>query len=135
MDKEDKVHIYHEIPLNHKKGWKLPFAGTWVDLEIITLSTISLTEQDKYHMVSSRCRASLVAHSEESACNGGDPGLIPGLGRFPGEGNGYPFQNSCPENSTDRGTWQAETHGELQSVGLQTVGQNWATNTLLECGI
>ena len=28
--------------------------------------------------------------SEESACNAGDPGLIPGLGRFPGEGNGYP---------------------------------------------
>ena len=95
-----------------------------MDLEIITLSTVSQTEQDKYHMVSFRCRASLVSHSEESACNGGDPGSIPGLGRFPGEGNGYPFQNSCPENSTDRGTWQAEMHGGLQSMGLQTVGQN-----------
>ena len=30
---------------------------------------------------------------------------------FPGEGNGYPFQYSCPENSTDRGTWQAIVHG------------------------
>ena len=38
-----------------------------------------------------------------SACNAGDPGLIPGLGRSPGEGNGNPFQNSCLENSMDRG--------------------------------
>ena len=62
--------------------------------------------------------------SKESACNMGDLGLIPGLGRFPGEGNGYPFQYSCPENSMDRGTWQAEMHDGLQSMGLQTVGQN-----------
>ena len=38
-----------------------------------------------------------------SACNVGDPGLIPGLGRSPGEGNGNPVQYSCLENSTDRG--------------------------------
>ena len=36
---------------------------------------------------------------KESACNAGDPGLILGLGRSPGEGNGYPFQYSCLENS------------------------------------
>ena len=33
--------------------------------------------------------------SKESACNVGDLGLIPDLGRFPGEGDGYPFQYSC----------------------------------------
>ena len=33
--------------------------------------------------------------SKESACNAGGPGSIPGLGRSPGEGNGYPFQYSC----------------------------------------
>ena len=38
----------------------------------------------------------------ESACNAGDLGLIPGSGRFPGEGNGYPLQYSCLENSMDR---------------------------------
>ena len=38
---------------------------------------------------------------KESACNIGDLGLIPGLGRSPGEGNGYPFQYSGLENSTD----------------------------------
>ena len=42
---------------------------------------------------------------KESACNVGDPGLIPGSGRPPGGGNGYPFQYSCLENSMDRGTW------------------------------
>ena len=39
---------------------------------------------------------------KESACNPGDPGLILGLGRSPGEGNGNPFQYSCLENSMDR---------------------------------
>ena len=36
--------------------------------------------------------------SKESACNAGDPGSIPRLGRVPGEGNGYPLQCSCLEN-------------------------------------
>ena len=39
---------------------------------------------------------------EESACNAGDLGSVPGLGRFPGEGNGDPLQYSCLENPTDR---------------------------------
>ena len=42
---------------------------------------------------------------KESACSVGDPGLIPGLGRSPGEGNGYPLQYSCLENFIDRGAW------------------------------
>ena len=37
-----------------------------------------------------------------SACNAGDPGSIPGLGRCPGEGNGNPLQYSCLENPMDR---------------------------------
>ena len=37
----------------------------------------------------------------------GDTGLIPGLGRFPGGGNGNPLQYSCLENPMDRGAWQA----------------------------
>ena len=40
---------------------------------------------------------------KESACNAGDLGSVPGLGRPSGEGNGNPFQYSCLENSTDRG--------------------------------
>ena len=41
----------------------------------------------------------------ESSCNAGDLGLIPGLGRSPGEGNSYPLQYSCLKNSMDRGAW------------------------------
>ena len=43
--------------------------------------------------------------------NAGDVGLISGLGRFPGVGNGNPLQYSCLENSMDRGAWWAEVHG------------------------
>ena len=48
---------------------------------------------------------------KESACNAGDPGLIPGLGRSPGERIDYPLEYSCLENSMDRGAWQATVHG------------------------
>ena len=44
---------------------------------------------------------------KESACNVGDLGSIPGLGRSPGKGKGYPLQYSSLENSMDRGAWQA----------------------------
>ena len=56
---------------------------------------------------------------KESACNAGDWGSIPGLGRTPSEGNGYPLQYSCLENSMDRGCWWATVDG------LQRVGHNW----------
>ena len=46
---------------------------------------------------------------KESVCNGGAPGLIPGLGRYPGEGNGKPLQYSCLENPMDRGNLQANS--------------------------
>ena len=46
-----------------------------------------------------------------SACSGGDPGSIPRLERFPGEGNGNLLQYSCLENSMDRGAWWATVHG------------------------
>ena len=52
---------------------------------------------------------------KESACNTGDPGSIPGLGRSPGEGNGNPRQYSCLENSMDRGAWQATVQGVTKS--------------------
>ena len=48
---------------------------------------------------------------KESACNAGDMGSIPGLGRSPGEGNGNPLQYSCLENPMDGGTSQATVHG------------------------
>ena len=48
---------------------------------------------------------------KESACIAGDLSLIPGSGRFPGEGKGNPLQYSCLENPMDRGVWWATVHG------------------------
>ena len=53
--------------------------------------------------------------SKESTCNAGDPGLIPGSGRSPGEGNDYPPQFSRLENSMGRGAWWATVHGGTKS--------------------
>ena len=58
------------------------------------------------------------SNGKESACNTGDLGSIPGLGRSPGEGNGYPLQYFI---------WKirwAEEPGGLQSMGLQRVRHN-----------
>ena len=52
---------------------------------------------------------------KDSACNAGDLRSIPGLGRFPGEGNGNPLQYSCLENSMDRGARWATVHGVTKS--------------------
>ena len=52
---------------------------------------------------------------KESTCNAGDTGLIPGSGRSPGEGNGYPLQYSCLGNPTDRGARRATVHGVSDS--------------------
>ena len=62
-----------------------------------------------------RLGVSLVAETDkESASNAGDLVSIPGLGRSP-EGNGYPLQYSCLENSMDRGAWRAIVHGVPKS--------------------
>ena len=54
--------------------------------------------------------ASPVAQTITSACNAGDPGLIPGLGRSSEERNGNPLQYSCLENPTDGGAWSVTAH-------------------------
>ena len=53
--------------------------------------------------------------SKESACSLRDSGSIPGSGRSPGEGNGYPLQYFCLENSMDRGAWWATVYGIVKS--------------------
>ena len=90
---------------------------------------------------------------KESAYNAGDPSSIPGLGRSPRKGIGYPFQYSCLKNSMDGWVWKAtvdpklgrspvegnssplqysarrvpwtEESGRLQSMKLQRLGQDW----------
>ena len=57
----------------------------------------------------------MVKNLPASAGDARDVGLIPGLGRSPGVGNGNPLQYSCLENSMDRGVWWAVAHGVAKS--------------------
>ena len=66
---------------------------------------------------------------KESACNAEDPGLIPGSGRSPGEGNGDPLQYSCLENSMDRGVWWAAVYGVTERQTLVIRATNILTFT------
>ena len=63
--------------------------------------------------------------SKESPDNAGDPGLIPGSGKPPGEGNGNLLQYSCLEGSMERGAWRTTV------CGVARVRQDWATKTRL----
>ena len=75
-----------------------------------------------------------------SVCNVGDPGLIPGLGRSPGEGNGHPLQYSCLENPMDGGAWWAIVHGVAKSQPLLRdftftfIGVGMKTDLFQSCG-
>ena len=55
---------------------------------------------------------------KESACNAGDPGSIPGLGRSSGEANDNPLQYSCLGNSMDRGAWLPPDSGSQRQTQL-----------------
>ena len=65
---------------------------------------------------------------KELSCNAGDPGSIPGLGR---EGNGYPLQYSCLENSMDREAWWGTVHAVMKSRTQLwlTCFSNWSSET------
>ena len=67
--------------------------------------------------------AQMVKKKKKFPFNAGDPGSIPGLGRSPGEGSGYPIQYSCLENSMDRGAWRGYSpwgHKESDKISLHT---------------
>ena len=68
---------------------------------------------------------------EEPACSKGDPSSIPGLGRSSEEGNGYPLQHSCLENSMDRGVWRATVHGVTETDTAERLTVSLLCPTLL----
>ena len=117
LSRKEMASITGIIPGN--QGWLV--TGTVANMQV---------EKNIFHMVGSceplmgskeltRCRLyfglSWWLSGKESACNARDPGLIPGLGRSPGEGNGTPFQHSCLENPMDRGAWKATVRGITKS--------------------
>ena len=69
--------------------------------------SVYTTEIGKHH----RSGGSVVKNLPSNAGASGDAGLIPGLGRSPGGGNGYPLQYTCLENPMDRGAWQTTVYG------------------------
>ena len=66
-------------------------------------------------IIVSKIMALVVKNPPANAGDVRDTGLIPGLGRSPGEGLGNLFQYSCLENPTDRGAWSAIVHVVAQS--------------------
>ena len=92
------------------------------------ISTMSGVQTEQYEItlnfsISSICKVVLrpghPIRNKVSVYNAGDMGLIPGLGRFPGEGNGNALQYSCLKNPMDGGAWC-----RLLSMGSQRVGHN-----------
>ena len=78
---------------------------------ILTTFIICINEKTEAHI----SFISIGSDGKASAYNTGDLGLIPGLGRSPGEGNGNPLQYSCLENPMDGGSWEATVHGVTES--------------------
>ena len=75
------------------------------------------SSQQKILEQHSHCRRQTAdSVGKESTSNTGDLGSIPGFGRSPGVGKGYPLQYSCLENPMDRGAWQTTVH-EVPRVG------------------
>ena len=93
------------------KQLKVSFTGSSVIIDQLEVEV-----RNHCLCISNKVSFSGDSDSKESTCNAGDPGSIPGLGRSPGEGNGFPLQYSCLEKLMDRGDWRATVH---------EVAKNW----------
>ena len=87
------------------KSSKLGFSITWTK----NFQILNLGLEKASSLGINKCPCTSVG--KESACNVGDLGSIPGLGRSPGEGNCNPLQYSTLGNPMDRGAWWATVHG------------------------
>ena len=117
-------------------GWERPNKSTcftiackWREIKNVALLIIEAIHPLNHHQpwAKSLCYIWIILHGsdnmgfpgsssgKESFSSSGDPGLIPGSGRSPGEGKGSTFQYSCLENSMDRGAWWAEANRVTKS--------------------
>ena len=78
-------------------------------------SLLEVNVKEHLRWLKDRWRLPWWHNGKESACNAGDLGSIPALGRSRGEGNGYLLPYSCLENSMDRGAWRATAHRVTKS--------------------
>ena len=91
------------------EGW----TGAGTQLRLGTCECVGLGSRQPFAFLLRKINGG--SDSKESVSNAEDQGLIPGSGRYPGEGNGYPLRYSCLENSVDRGAWQVTVHGVAKS--------------------
>ena len=108
------------------EGHYLVKCSSWGDEEEIGISQMTLKSLDEYapfhHLnfgqVHTLSWLPQRLRGKESACsagNTGDIGSIPGSGKSPGKGNGYPLQYSCLRNPMDREAWKPTVHGVAKS--------------------
>ena len=95
-------------------AWRIPWTEKPGGL-LKRLSSSSSSTQGKASTGSNGHVYSMPSDGRKSVCNLGDLGLIPGLGRPTGEGNGYLLQYSYLENSMNRGGWRATVYGVSKS--------------------
>ena len=112
------------ISLSNESSRLISFGIDCFDLLAVLVTLKSLLQYHSSKLSVLQCSVFFMAHllhgsdGKEFACNAGDLVSIPGLGRSPGEGNGYPLQYSCLKNSMNRGAWQATVHGVTKSQTL-----------------
>ena len=116
------VFVYHLLSITLYNLWGISHLIPWTSYEIhpvIIVSSFLFDREGNWGLKKSRTLLKEVedlgfeprdsqfmgflgiADGKDSVCNAGELGLIPGLGRSPGEGNGYPHQYSCLENAMD----------------------------------
>ena len=107
MKAPERVLTCNRPPLEaNLRASKQRSSSTVHPLPILNILQLNQAVESVYLSIFICCSA-----GKESACNAGHPGLIPGSGRSPGEGNGNPLLYSCLETSMDRGAWWATVHG------------------------
>ena len=108
-------------------GWFLRRLSIYIIMSLILSVTVWVILWGKMLQLGFPCGSA----GKESTCNAGDPSLIPGLGRSPGKGNGYPLQYSGLENPYGQKSLVGYIpwgHKELDLTGrLSTAQHNWIT--------
>jgi len=113
-----EVHLYYFLDSTYK--WFIYFSlSCLLHLVWYSLGPSVLLQMVTFHSLLGLNNIPLASRwlrGKWSACQCRIPGvLVPGLGRYPGEGNGNPLQYSCLKNSMDRGAWWATVHSVTKS--------------------
>ena len=94
---------------SHMGLLEIYWGHVWLSQVILRLGTVSIKFPEHFP------GGTVVKNLSANAGDARDVGLIPGSGRSPGDGHGWPLQCSCLENPMDRGAWWAAVHGAAKS--------------------